>query len=66
MTTFADIATTGPVFKGYGSVYDIKGLSVPLKKNYKYKVLFDISTGAESDEKVNQTIDSIAHYINMY
>ena len=66
MTTFADTATTGPVFNDFGAVYDIKDLSVPVRKDYQYKVLFDISKGPESDEQLNQVIDSIARYINMH
>ncbi len=62
----AQSARTGPVFNDYGAVYDIKDLTVPLKKNYRYKVLFDISKSPESADDINGVIDSVARYINMH
>jgi len=62
----AETASKGPVFKDYGPVYKINDLNVPLAKDFKYKVLFDISKGPESDDQVNKNIESVARFINMH
>ena len=62
----AETASKGPIFKDYGPVYEITDLTVPLKKDFLYKVLFDISKGPESDEQINRNIESIARFMNMH
>jgi len=59
-------ATKSPVFTDYGAVYHITDLNVPLKENFHYKVLFDISTGPESEGQLNKNIESVARFINMH
>lgn len=66
LPTVADTATKGPVFKDYGAVYEITDLTVPLTKDFRYKVLFDIYKGPESDDKINRNIESVARFINMH
>ncbi len=58
--------TKGPVFTDYGPVHKITDLTVPLKKDFKYKVLFDISKTAESEDQINRNIESVARFINMH
>lgn len=60
------LPTKGPVFTDYGPVHRITDLTVPLKKNFKYKILFDISKAAESDDQLNINIESVARFINMH
>ena len=62
----ADTVVTGPIFKDYGPVYNIKDLTVPLKSNFKYKVLFDISKGPDENDSLNRPIESVARFINMH
>jgi intracellular sulfur oxidation DsrE/DsrF family protein len=68
MTTEVHAATAkkGPVFSDYGAVYEISDLTVPLTKDFRYKVLFDISKGPESEDELNRNIDSVARFINMH
>ena len=56
----------GPVFKDYGPVHKITDLAVPLKKNFKYKVLFDISKTSETENQLNRNMESVARFINMH
>ncbi len=62
----AEVASKGPVFNDYGAVHDITDLNVPLKQNYKYKVLFDISKRPESESQLNRNIESVARFMNMH
>jgi len=62
----AETTVKSPVFKDYGPVYKINDLNVPLAKDFKYKVLFDISKGPESEDEVNRNIESVARFINMH
>ena len=65
-SVYADSATRGPVFTDYGPVFEIKDLSVPLKKDFLYKVLFDISKAADTKDQHNRNIESVARFINMH
>jgi len=59
-------ARKGPVFKEYGPVFKVAERTVPLKKNFKYRVIFDISQAASVKGKVNKRIESVARFMNMH
>ncbi|WP_226876563.1 DsrE family protein [Microbulbifer hainanensis] len=55
--------TTGPVFKDYGAVADVKQTH-PLSGKETFKVVFDASEQG-SDGKPNSKFDSLARFFNM-
>ncbi len=59
-------STKGPVFTEYGPVFKVEQSDVTLIKGFKYKVLFDISQGAENNFNLNRRIESVARFINMH
>ena len=60
------VAVKGPVFTDYGPVHEIKDLTVPLVKDFHYKVLFDISKSPKNSGDLNTYIESIARFINLH
>ena len=56
----------GPVFTDYGPVFKIQDRDVPLSKNFKYKVFFDVTEPAQETFNLNRRIESVARFINMH
>ncbi len=56
----------GPVFTEYGPVFKMEDRDVPLTKNFKYKVFFDVTEPAKQTFNLNRRIESVARFINMH
>jgi len=54
-----------PVIKGYGSMDPLPRAAFQPDKSIKYKVLFDITKGAESMDRVNPGLDRVARFLNV-
>lgn len=59
-------ATKGPIFTEYGPVFKVPDRDTNLVKDFKYKVLFDISQAAKNTFNLNRRIESVARFINMH
>ena len=58
--------TKGPVFSQYGPVFPIGNSDVKLPKNFKYKVVFDITKTSSDVFVLNRRLESVARFINMH
>lgn len=54
-----------PVIKGYGAVDPVPSAAFRPDKSIKYRVLFDITKGAETVDKVNPGLDRVARFLNV-
>jgi len=59
-------ATTGPVIKGYGPVFDIPADDMQLSKDQTYKVLFDVAGGKRDRDSLNRRLETVARFLNMH
>ena len=66
LTAHAESMVKAPVFTDYGPVFRINDLTTPVTKDFKYKLLYDISEAAESEDQLNKNIESVARFINMH
>ena len=66
LTAQAGDMVKGPVFTDYGPVFKITDLTTPVAKDFKYKLLYDIGKAADSEDKLNKGIESVARFINMH
>ena len=55
-----------PVIKGYGPAVSLPNAAVQPNKSLEYKILFDISKPAASNDKVNPGLDHVARLINVF
>lgn len=55
-----------PVIKGYGGAVAIPDAAVQPRKDLEYKVIFDLTGGAEKPDEVNPGLERIARFINVY
>jgi len=59
-------ATKGPIFTEYGPVFKIEDRDLELKKDFKYRVFFDITESSKETFNLNRRFESIARFINMH
>jgi intracellular sulfur oxidation DsrE/DsrF family protein len=55
-----------PVIKGYGPAVSLPNAAVQPDKSLQYKILFDISKPAASNDQVNPGLDHVARLINVF
>lgn len=66
LSVFSKEAIKGPVFTDYGPVFKAEDRDRPLKKDFTYKVVFDVTkTGNELDQ-LSRRLESVARFINMH
>ena len=63
--SLAQKTNTGPYVENHGAVWKVENKSIPLKKDYDYKVVFDITTTSNDPGVINKNIDSAARFYNM-
>ncbi|PCI68354.1 MAG: hypothetical protein COB38_08900 [Gammaproteobacteria bacterium] len=56
----------GPVFSKYGPVFPIENRDIALPRDFKYKVVFDISKTSSEVFVLNRRLESVARFINMH
>ena len=57
---------SGPIIEEFGKIFDVESPDLLLKKNTKYKVIFDVYTNGEDKSKVNRSIETVARFLNMH
>lgn len=55
-----------PIVKGFGGIYEIPEATERPDPNLEYKILVDLSTGAEDNDKVSRWVDNVARMINLH
>jgi hypothetical protein len=55
-----------PVIKGYGPAVSLPNAAVQPDKSLQYKILFDISKPAASNDQVNPGLDHVAPQPQLY
>ncbi len=60
------VPTKGPVFTKYGPVFPIENRDITLPKDFKYKVVFDITKTSKEVFVLNRRLESVARFINMH
>ncbi|WP_428658004.1 DsrE family protein [Runella sp.] len=55
-----------PFIKSGGSMYDVPEAEPIADKQMKYKILYEISKGADKPDSVNSTLDKLARLVNLH
>jgi intracellular sulfur oxidation DsrE/DsrF family protein len=63
--TFAQTAQF-PIVKGFGGIYEIKDAVEKPDPSLEYKIMVDLSTGADSPEEISRWVDNIARLMNLH
>ena len=61
----AQTTNTGPYIPNHGAVWKVENRTIPLKSNYDYKIVFDITSTSNDPSVKNRYIDSAARFFNM-
>ena len=61
----AQTTKTGPYVPNHGAVWKVENRTIPLKSNYDYKIVFDITSTSNDPSVKNRYIDSAARFFNM-
>jgi len=56
----------GPVVEGYGAVYGVPDPDFETPTATEYRVVFDVSVGADEPDVVNARINTLARFLNMH
>jgi intracellular sulfur oxidation DsrE/DsrF family protein len=59
-------AEAGPIIQDFGSVYRVPEVDFPLDPGMSYRVVFDVSVGADAPDQVNSRIETLARFLNMH
>jgi intracellular sulfur oxidation DsrE/DsrF family protein len=63
--TFAQTAQF-PIVKDFGGIYEIKDAVEKPDPSLEYKIMVDLSTGADSPEEISRWVDNIARLMNLH
>jgi intracellular sulfur oxidation DsrE/DsrF family protein len=55
-----------PIVKGFGGIYEIKEAVEMPDPSLEYKIMVDLSTGADSPEEISRWVDNIARLMNLH
>ncbi len=56
----------GPIVKAFGAVYAVERPDFPTPTDEQWKVVFDVSVGAETPDALNPRIETVARFLNMH
>jgi len=56
----------GPIIKNYGQALKIENPDLLLKKDKKYKIIFDVYSDGKDKKKLNGSINTVARFLNMH
>ena len=59
-------AVAGPVIHSAGAVFEIEHPDVPTPAHLEYKLAFEMVRAAESPDRLNVVLNSVARYLNMH
>lgn len=63
---FAQEPTLGPIIEGYGPVFAVENRDIPLNKNHKYRVVFELAKYSDDTTSMNQQLVRVARFMNMH
>jgi intracellular sulfur oxidation DsrE/DsrF family protein len=55
-----------PIVKGYGGIYEIADATERPNPTLEYKILVDLSTGAEDNKEISRWVDNVARMMNLH
>jgi intracellular sulfur oxidation DsrE/DsrF family protein len=55
-----------PIVKGFGGIYEISDATERPDPSREYKILVDMSTGAEDNKQISRWVDNVARMINLH
>jgi intracellular sulfur oxidation DsrE/DsrF family protein len=55
-----------PIVKDFGGIYEIKDAVERPDPSLEYKIIVDLSTGADSPEEISRWVDNIARLMNLH
>ena len=59
-------AGDGPVIEGYGRVYTVPDLDLPVDAGKDYRVVFDIADSPGDPSQLNISLNTLARFLNMH
>lgn len=63
---YSQTKSDGPIIKGYGEVFGVKGQDFKIDTSKEYKAVFDIMNSSDSHGELNKTIETAARFLNMH
>ncbi|WP_414447018.1 DsrE family protein [Burkholderia sp. 22PA0099] len=57
---------TTPAISGYGPIHDLPDAAFKPDPNQSYRIVFALTQGAKSPDKVNPALDHVARTVNLY
>ncbi|OOG77915.1 DsrE family protein [Algoriphagus sp. A40] len=55
-----------PIVQGFGGIYEIPDASERPDPSLEYKIIVDLSTGAEDNKEISRWVDNIARMMNLH
>lgn len=55
-----------PIVKGYGGIFEIADATERPDPSLEYKILVDLSTGAEDNKQISRWVDNVARLMNLH
>lgn len=55
-----------PIVKGYGGIYQIPEATERPDPTLEYKIIVDLSSGAENDKEISRWVDNVARMMNLH
>ena len=66
-TTFSFAQTAQfPIVKGFGGIYEIKDAVERPDPSLEYKIIIDMTTGADNPAEISRWVDNIARLMNLH
>jgi len=61
----AGVTAQQPVIASYGKITPVKGAAERPDRSLRYRVLFSVTKGASSPDKVNPSLEKVARFLNL-
>ncbi|WP_296704317.1 DsrE family protein [Algoriphagus sp.] len=64
--TFAQSEAQFPLVKGFGGIYEVPDATERPDPSLDYKIIVDMSTGADDPKQISRWVDNIARLMNLH
>lgn len=58
--------SAGPIIHSAGAVYDVPSPDFTTRPDQEYKVAFELAVASESPDRLNQSLNTVARFLNMH
>lgn len=64
--SFAQSSAQFPLVKGYGGIYEVPDATERPDPSLDYKIIVDLSTGADDPKQISRWVDNVARLMNLH